>query len=75
MPIGLKRITPIVTAATAVVAIATALTVAAADHQAQQSCVISGNSTDCRTAGDVKINGSVPALPLDGYILGLRLAS
>ena len=77
MRIGLTKITPIVAAGAAAMAIVAASTVAAAVDQALQPCVTSDNSTNCQTAGDVQINDFTPGLPvnLSGYVLGLQLSS
>ncbi|HZA08583.1 hypothetical protein [Mycobacterium sp.] len=71
------NITPIVAAGAAAAAIVGASTVAAEVNQAPQSCVLSANSTNCQTAGDVRTKGSIPAVPANfsGYVLGLQLSS
>lgn len=77
MRIGLTKITPIVAAGAAAMAIVAASTVAAAVNQALQPCVTSANSAECQTAGDVQISDTIPGLSvnLSGYVLGLQLSS
>jgi hypothetical protein len=58
MRIKLNCITPVLAAGAFAVAIATAPTAAADNHQ---SCVTLGTATKCQKAGDVEVNSSIPA--------------